>query len=187
MSFRSITRGWAGEHATCALLTASLNRQTYTSIHNVIIPAGTGTTQVDHVVISPFGIFVIETKNTSGWIFGGENQPTWTQSLFGKNFRFQNPLRQNYHHTRALAVFLRLDDSAFHSIVFFSGRCEFKTSMPRNVIKSGLASYIEGFQEPCLDENRVSAVIGTIRSLKRDRHLNDRAHVMMLKDRKPNS
>src|SRR6266852_2250765 len=151
MSFRSIARGWVGEHAVSALLTASLNKEIYTSIHNVIIPTADGTAQIDHIVVSRFGIFFVETKNSSGWIFGREWDPKWTQVLFSKKCRFQNPLRQNYGHTRALAEFLRVDHSIFQSIVFFTARCEFKTPMPRNVMTSGLSSYIQEFQRPRLD------------------------------------
>src|SRR5437763_4468828 len=115
MTFRSIVRGWVGEHATSSLIAGSLNRDIYTRFEDVIVPTANGTTQIDHVVVSSFGVFVIETKNVSGWIFGRENDAKWTQVLPGKKRQFQNPLRQNYRHTRALADFLRLDHSVFHS------------------------------------------------------------------------
>ncbi len=52
-------------------------------------------TQLDHVVVSRFGVFVIETKNYRGWIFGSEKQPQWTQQIYRQKNRFQNPLHQN--------------------------------------------------------------------------------------------
>lgn len=61
-----------------------------------------GTTQIDHVFLSPFGVFVLETKNMRGWIFGSENQAQWTQQIFKQRFKFQNPTRQNYKHLKAL-------------------------------------------------------------------------------------
>src|SRR5258708_39347972 len=61
--------------------------------------------------------FVIETKNMDGWIFGSVQQETWTQQFFKKKFKFQNPLRQNYRHTRCLAEFLNLDHDLLHSIL----------------------------------------------------------------------
>jgi restriction system protein len=57
-----------------------------------------GTTQVDHILVCRFGVFVIETKHYSGWLFGGLNDQTWTQVHFARKFRFQNPIRQNYKH-----------------------------------------------------------------------------------------
>ena len=64
-------------------------------VHNVILPGRDGTTQIDHVVVSIYGLFVIETKNMDGWIFGSAEQRTWRQQFFKKKFKFQNPLRQN--------------------------------------------------------------------------------------------
>ena len=183
MSFRSIARGWVGEHAVSALLTASLNKEIYTSIHGVIVPTADGTAQIDHIVVSRFGIFVVETKNIRGWIFGREKDPQWTQVLFGEKRRFQNPLRQNYGHTRALGELLLLDHSIFHSIVFFTARCEFKTPIPRNVMTSGLALYIQEFQRPCLDEIRVAKVVDKIQSLKRSPYLTGKVHFANLKQR----
>jgi hypothetical protein len=70
-----------------------------------VLPSQGSTTQIDHVLVSVYGIFVIETKNMKGWIFGDERSAQWTQSIFGKKSRFQNPLRQNYRHVKALAEF----------------------------------------------------------------------------------
>lgn len=83
-------------------------------------------------------IFVIETKNMEGWIFGDAKSRRWTQNLYGKKLPFQNPLDQNYRHTKALEEFLGLPASHFHSVVCFVGdTCELKTEMPPNVICGG--------------------------------------------------
>jgi restriction system protein len=124
---------------------------------------------------------VIETKNVDGWIFGRENDAKWTRVLFDKKWRFQNPLRQNYRHTRALAEFLMHGHSVFHSIVFFIGNCEFKTPMPCRVIKSGLAAYIHKFQSRRVDEATVANVVRDLRSLKANPTLTRRLHVAGLR------
>jgi hypothetical protein len=125
-----------------------LDPKVYRRIHNVILPARNGTTQIDHVVVSIYGLFVIETKNMDGWIFGTAQQETWTQQFFSKKFKFQNPLRQNYRHTRCLAEFLNLDHDLLHSVVFFIGDVELKTSLPDNVLIKGLSNYIRRFTTP---------------------------------------
>ena len=56
----------------------------YKPYNDVLIRNGDWTSQIDHIVISPFGIFVIETKNYKGWIYGGANQVQWTQNIWGK-------------------------------------------------------------------------------------------------------
>ena len=62
--------------------------------------------QIDHVVMSKFGIFVIEAKNIDGWIFGDEKSAKWTVVKPGRKHQMQNPLRQNLRHTKAIAEFL---------------------------------------------------------------------------------
>lgn len=94
-----------------------------------------GTTQIDHIIISHFGIFVIETKNFNGWIFGNTNQKQWTQTIYGKKYRFQNPLHQNYKHIKAVQNLLGIKKSIMFSIVVFVGKSQFKTEMPSNVVE----------------------------------------------------
>jgi hypothetical protein len=92
-----------------------------------------GTTQIDHIFLSPYGIFVLETKNMSGWIFGSERQAQWTQKLYKRSFKFQNPLRQNYKHLKALEATLGASPEHLHSIIIFVGGSTFKTEVPANV------------------------------------------------------
>lgn len=145
-----------------------------------------GTTQIDHVVVSAFGIFVIETKNYSGWIFGSENTQKWTQCLKGgKKFPFQNPLWQNKLHIASLAKELDLPVSVFHSIVYFAGDSTFKTEMPANVINEGLKGYIESHQDIFLSQEQVikaNALLGHL-AAHTDRRKAKKEHVAGIKRR----
>jgi hypothetical protein len=68
------------------------------------------------------GVFVIETKNMTGWIFGGAEQNEWTQKIFKVSHRFQNPLRQNYKHVKTIETLLGLPSEAlFFAVVFVGG------------------------------------------------------------------
>lgn len=82
-------------------------------------------TQIDHVLLSPHGIFVIETKNYTGWIFGSEDQRNWTQTIYKKKSRFYNPVMENNTHIKALQNYLNMDVT-FHSIIVFSNAATFK-------------------------------------------------------------
>ena len=95
---------------------------------NVYLPKGDGTTtEIDLIMITATGIYVFESKNYSGWIFGDENTKFWTQSLKGgKKFRFYNPIWQNKKHISALQKHLRLGNDVFRSYIVFSERCELK-------------------------------------------------------------
>jgi len=183
MSLRSNFKGWVGEQTARLGMWMFLDKHIYRRVQGVILPTARGTTQIDHILVSPFGVFVIETKNMKGWIFGRETDERWTQVLFGTKYRFQNPLRQNYRHTKCLAEFLKLEHSFFHSIVFFIGDCRFKTPMPPNVLSSGLASYIKSSAQPRLGSERVSAIDSTLRATKANPDLSLRVHLSSLKRR----
>jgi len=103
-------------------------------MHDLVLPTPDGTTQVDHVIVSRFGVFVIETKNMTGWIFGDERSRKWTQTLYRKKYPFQNPLRQNYKHVKAVESIAGLRSRCVHSVVVFVGGSKFKTPMPANVV-----------------------------------------------------
>lgn len=159
-----IVKGWFGEAQGALAKHLLLDKSIYTTLNNITIPTSNGTTQIDHVVVSKYGIFVIETKNMKGWIFGDEKSPQWTQNLYGRKFRFQNPLRQNYRHIRALAEFLELDDAHFHSVVMFWGDAKFKTAMPENVMTAGYTSYIKSKQKVLFSDEDVRSIVSAIQS-----------------------
>lgn len=164
MSLRSFLKGWAGEAMGVAAQWAFLDGAVYTSLNNVTLQTANGTTQIDHVVISRYGIFVIEAKNVEGWIFGDAKSPQWTIVKPGRKFRMQNPLHQNYRHTKAIQEFLGVDESKIHSMVMFWGECELKTDMPPNVMAKGYATYIKGFSKPLFTDDEVVEVVEALRS-----------------------
>jgi hypothetical protein len=176
-------KGWLGEKITTFGMWALLDNDTYRRIDNVIIPSPDGTTQIDHVLVSVYGIFVIETKNIKGWIFGDPHKDKWTQVIFGKKNYFQNPIKQNYRHTRCLSDYLHLDHQIFRPVVFFISECEFKTPMPDNVLSRGLMPYIKQFSRVCLSPEQVTQIEATLSALKRDTSLNLQTHLTSLRER----
>lgn len=155
-----VFKGWIGEKKAQVFALNKLDKEQYHTLNDIYLPRpdGKGTTQLDHVVISPFGIFVIETKNYDNWIFGGEKQRQWTQKIYKKSYKFQNPLHQNALHINALTGFLELDKDKFHNVVFFIGNSTFKTKMPSNVLNRGLKSYIENFDDELLTSEQVVTI-----------------------------
>lgn len=126
-------KGARGERWVHNTLTSVLSEKDYRVLSDLILPVASGTTQIDHLVLSRFGIFVIETKNMSGWIFGDANQKKWTQVQKRSKRSFQNPLRQNYSHLKAVQEVLKVDQKVLHNIVVFTGTAEPKTAMPDSV------------------------------------------------------
>jgi hypothetical protein len=132
-------------------------------LHNLTLPARDGTTQIDHVVVSRFGVFVIETKNLTGWIFGDERSRKWTQSIYGHRYQFLNPLRQNYKHLKAVEDLLGLGPRCLHSVVVFVGSSRFKTVVPPNVLeRRALVRYIRSKTDILLSEKQMEDVIRTL-------------------------
>lgn len=101
--FRATIVGKLGEAFVSRAL-SELEPAKYTILDDLLLPSSgsIATTQLDHVVVSDFGIFVIETKSFKGWIFGNANAQYWTQVLYRHREKFYNPLRQNYAHVKAI-------------------------------------------------------------------------------------
>ncbi|MDJ0304561.1 MULTISPECIES: nuclease-related domain-containing protein [Dehalobacter] len=83
-----------------------------------------GYSQIDHVLVSPYGIFVIETKNYFGNIYGVKNNEKWNCVGYNKEYKFYNPLWQNFGHIQALKLLLKdYANLSYYSIVTFTRRC----------------------------------------------------------------
>ena len=95
----------------------------YKILNDLLLPSrgNLNTTQIDHVVVSNYGIFCVETKTYKGWIFGDVNQEYWTQVIYRHKDRFYNPLRQNYAHVKAVEELIRTKYPAaqFYSLIAF--------------------------------------------------------------------
>ena len=136
----------------------------YHLLNSVTLPVEDGTTQVDHVLVSRFGVFVIETKQYKGWIFANAKSPTWTQVLFKRKFKFQNPLHQNYKHVKAVQALLDfLPPEHVRSAVVFSGDAEFRTPRPEGVFSTrGLIDHLAGFTGEVMTDNRLQFCVGRL-------------------------
>ena len=162
-----------------------LDAKIYHPFHDVTLRTDDGSTQIDHVFVSRFGVFVVETKNLKGWIFGTADQPVWTQKIHRKSFRFQNPLRQNYRHTKAIEVALDLPQEQVFSVVAFVGGSSFKSLMPPNVTSGeGCTRYILSHRQLIFTDAQVSKLCAAIDARRLTPGFKtSRAHVNILKER----
>jgi len=81
-------KGVVGEFIVNIMAKFMLDKSEYHLIKNVTLPTADGTTQIDHIIVSKFGVFVVEMKNMKGWIFGSKNQKQWTQKIFKYSGKF---------------------------------------------------------------------------------------------------
>lgn len=156
-------KGVVGEFIVNLSAKLFLDKEKYHLIKNVTLPTEDGSIQIDHVIVSRYGVFVVETKNIKGWIFGSPNQKTWTQQIYKHKNKFQNPLHQNYKHTKVLEGLLGLTENQVFSVVVFVGDSTFKTEMPENVTYGkGYIRFIKSKVQPVLTESEVKQVTSKI-------------------------
>ncbi|MDT4761144.1 NERD domain-containing protein [Sphaerochaeta sp. PS] len=115
------SKGERGE-ASVARRLEEMQNQGFRVFNDVLLRTERGTRQIDHVVVSTHGIFVIETKDYSGWIFGSENSEYWMQTFYKRKNQFRNPIKQNWAHVYALKEILSdYKQIAYFPIVVFTG------------------------------------------------------------------
>lgn len=95
----------------------------YIVLKDILIKSSNNSTsQIDEIILSEYGIFVIETKNYKGWIFGNEKSENWTQIIFKERYNFRNPVKQNWSHIYALKNILsNFPNIKYFPIVVFTG------------------------------------------------------------------
>ena len=146
ISYRSMLSdtGKRGEYDTYRCLRSLKGYKKF--LFNCYMPKKDGTTtEIDVILLHVSGIYVFESKNYSGWIFGNEAQNQWTQTLptqkgKARKEHFFNPIIQNKVHIKWLQSYLKdFGNLKFYSFIVFSKRCELKkitlTSKEHSVLK----------------------------------------------------
>jgi hypothetical protein len=164
VSLRSLLKGLVGELGTRLSHSFGLPPQDYHAFNNLVIASRGHTTQIDHVIVSRFGVFVVETKNLTGWLFASQRDAHWTQVHFNKKTRIRNPIHQNFGHVRALAEHLCISPDKLHSVVVIRGSVEFKTPVPAGVITSDYPAHIRSFNDVLFSEDEVQRLLTAMRS-----------------------
>ena len=188
--YRRSVRAGTFQNRGEALLSLELKRRflapDYHLMNHLTLRLADGTTQIDHVLISRFGVFVIETKDYKGWIFANPSERYWTQVLYRVKFRFQNPLRQNFKHVCAIRELLDfLPADAVRSAVVFMGKSEFKTDVPDGVYRvNGFMDLVAEQTREVMSLNRVQFCVGRLETARLAvTRATDIEHVEMLRRR----
>lgn len=128
---------------------SQLDSTRYGVLHDVMIETEPGkTSQIDHVIVSQFGIFVIETKNYAGLIFGKEKDSNWTYVKHRSKYRFLNPILQNQGHMKALHQVLNIPMEVMISVIVFSRESELKIETETPVIYIGeLVKHVQSYRK----------------------------------------
>lgn len=151
-----LDKGKLGERSVAKKL-KKLDKHKYKVINDVILKTSRGTSQIDHLVVSNYGIFVIETKNYQGWIVGSENTDNWQQIIYNKKNYFRNPIKQNYSHIKAIEENLKLNNKIkYISIIVFMNGCDLKVNTTTPVLyEHDLLKQIYKYKKQLLSEEEV--------------------------------
>lgn len=139
----------------------------YHVIDDVLFVSNGRSTQIDHIVVSPYAVFVIETKGYKGWIFGGESTEYWTQSIYGHKSTFYSPLLQNDGHVRFLKFMLKdLGNIPFIPIVCFNNEAELKVNVNTHIVVNHccLKDAILQYKIPAISQEIKEKIISIIES-----------------------
>lgn len=181
-------KGKAGEVAVGVLL-QKLDQEKYHVVNDVMLSSSgnTKTTQIDHVVVSIYGLFSIETKNYKGQIYGTENSRQWIQTIHGHKYPFMNPIYQNYAHIKALEALLQQEgysDIPIDSIIAFPGDTTLKVTAEKAAIVkwSAVPETIAGHSDQvCLSEEDVKKISSLLMDRKSS-HAEMRKHINEIRE-----
>ncbi|MFW6015522.1 MAG: nuclease-related domain-containing protein [bacterium] len=181
--------GYFGEKKIAALL-LMLNKNEYKILHDLYLKKEDGTTsQIDHLIISLYGIFVIETKNYKGWIFGSEYSKQWTQVIYKHKSKFYNPIKQNKGHIYTLKYHLKnYKNIPIKSIIVFSTRATLKLEgIKSKVIYSiNLIREIRQYKTPVINIEELKQLENHIKNICiTDKKIN-KTHIKNIKHKKEN-
>lgn len=144
--FGSKIIGWFGELWTKLELN-KLPEDKYKILNDIFIKENDNTHQIDHVVVSPYGIFVIETKQYNGYITGNKYDKNWIRHTRKKQYYYTNPIRQNYGHVKAISTLLNIDETKIFNIVCIPSKAKLKIEHDGELTRLGtLISKIASYQ-----------------------------------------
>lgn len=162
----------------------------YHVMDDILLQTKKGSTQLDHVIVSPFGVFVVETKNHKGMIFGDCCGQVWTQVLNGRgHFKLYSPVLQNQGHIKHLCTQTNIPFEIVQGVIVFTNDDADLTNVncPFCFNVDSVYYYITGFQNMILNDKRVTEVIRRIDKVDTNSYMNRQKHieyVNSLKDRR---
>ena len=165
--FKRKIKGFVGEYKVAKVLN-QLNKRNYLIFNDIKININHSVSQIDHVVVSPFGVFVIETKNYKGIIKGSENTKEWLQVLNQEKRPFYNPILQNKGHIYALQhLFRGIDHINFISVVVFTEKASLKVQSSTAVIHPNMVKkLIKSYNQKRIDKETLNELKNRLENKK---------------------
>ena len=154
--------GWFGELWTKQSL-ARLPKDKYIIINDVFIETNGYTHQIDHVIVSRYGIFSIETKQYNGFITGNKYDKNWIRHVGKNKYYYTNPIRQNYGHVKALSELLGVDETKIYNVVCIPSRAKLRIEHDGELVRyDTIVDKVLSYKEEII--NNVDEIVNTIKS-----------------------
>lgn len=151
-------------------------------INNIVIKTeDQKTSQIDHILINEYGIFVIETKNYAGKIYGMDYANEWKQYLHNKPYPFRNPIKQNHSHICRLKEILGEEYPYFSIIVFVQNNVQ-KINSPIVMGINQLEQYLNSFSEQTLSEQDIEKIYQELKSINQIPIITNHQHIQNIQE-----
>ena len=170
-SSRAEALGDYGEKTVSSFL-EDLACEDYRVYNDLLIRDRNYTTQVDHIIISRYGVFVIETKNVHGKVYGSENAEFWKQYLPDRGYKrfgctqehqLRNPIWQNAGHIKTLRRLIFGNDIPIYGIVVFPYDTEVHVNAEQPVLKMvNVVPYIKQYRDKVLSSEQMALYRGRL-------------------------
>jgi hypothetical protein len=162
-----------------------LDNKKYIVINDMYLRSKSGKlTQIDHIVVSVYGLFVVEVKNFMGTVIGGEDDTVWTHLVGKRSWDFYNPLRQNDAHVKVIKGFLGVD-APLIPIVCFTDRTTLKVKTKSVVTNpDGLVEYIANHSKPLISESELSNIVAYLKKNEAKGEKVKQEHLEQINDKK---
>jgi len=156
--------GVLGEKRVSSFL-ADLDCEEYRVYNDLLFRDGKYTTQVDHIIISRYGVFVLETKNIHGKVYGGGNAEFWKQYLpdtgykrygFTQEHQLRNPIWQNDGHIKTLRRLIFGNEIPVYGIVVFPSETDINVTANQPVLNMcDVVPYIKQYRDRVLSSEQM--------------------------------
>ncbi len=166
LGFVATLSGKQGRFLTRQTLFGNLTKYEYLILEDIKLPYRDAVLQIDHVVVSRYGVFLVESLHSPGRVKAEPHATHWVCSGYGLKSKLVNPLRKNIVHQNVLSETLGIASSLFRSVVVCTGKTAFSGARPAGVVRlGGLSQFIQIRNEPVLEHDAVYEIAERIEAL----------------------
>lgn len=181
-------KGDKGEQKVAKILGKTITGQQYVINDLLFTEDLKNSCQIDHIFINKFGIWVIETKNYAGTIYGNPISREWKQVLAAGNVinTFYNPIKQNDTHIYRLSKYLNVK-YIFHNIVVFLNHADISNLKIENIYSTSNLHKIKNIQtENTLSVEQMEYFYNKLLYLKANNTLSKKEHIQNIRNMQDN-